>query len=339
MEPSEELRLVCARFIESVANGDEEAVRVRLSRESGFEKFGSDPDEWWRDGDAASLVWVQQMREIDGGFPWRLIGDVNAMVEGTVGWAGARVEFETSHGPAQLRLTYVFHLEHGEWKMVQAHHSVGSSNSAHGFMLTTSVDDIVRSLSAAPPDLSGTSAADGTVTIVFTDIEDSTRINSFLGDHRWLEVLRAHNDVIAGATASAGGTVVKTQGDGFMLAFSSARSAIRCAVEVQRQIAARFNDPGSPVRVRIGAHTGEAVREADDILGHAVSYAARVAASAAGGEIVASSLIHGLLGATGEFKFGEPREVELKGITGPQLVYPVTWVDGAERDHTVVTVR
>src|SRR5262245_56240086 len=176
MEPSEELRLVCARFIDSVANGDEEAVRVRLSSAAGFEKFGSDPDEWWRDGDAASMVWVQQMREINGGFPWRLIGDVNAMVEGTVGWAGARVEFETSNGPAQLRLTYVCHLEHGEWKMVQAHHSVGSSNVEHGFMLTTSVDDIVRSFSAAPLDLTGTSAADGTVTIVFTDIEDSTRI-------------------------------------------------------------------------------------------------------------------------------------------------------------------
>ena len=325
MEPSEELRRVCERFIESVANGDEEAVRHRLSREGGFEKFGSDPDEWWQDGDAASMVWVQQMREIDGGFPWRLIGNVNAMVEGTVGWAGARVEFQTAHGPTQLRLTYVFHLEHGEWKMVQAHHSVGSSNAEHGFMLTTSVDDIVRSLAGSPLDLSGTSAADGTVTIVFTDIEDSTKLNGFLGDQRWLDVLHAHNDVITGATAAAGGSVVKTQGDGFMLAFSSARAAIRCAIEVQRQIGAWFNDPGSPVRVRIGAHTGEAVREADDILGHAVNYAARVAASATGGEIVASSLIHGLLGTAGEFTFEAPRSIELKGIDGEQLVYPVAW--------------
>jgi len=325
MERSEELRRVCARFIESVADGDEEAVRLRLSREGGFEKFGSDPEEWWQDGDAASMVWVQQMREIDGGFPWRLLGDVNAMVEGTVGWAGARVEFETAHGPTQLRLTYVFHLEHGEWKIVQAHHSVGSSNAAHGFMLTTSVDDIVRSLAGSSLDLSGTSAADGTVTIVFTDIEDSTKLNAFLGDQRWLDVLHAHNDVIADATAAAGGTVVKTQGDGFMLAFSSARAAMRCAIEVQRQIAGRFNDPGSPVRVRIGAHTGEAVREADDILGHAVNYAARVAASATGGEIVASSLIHGLLGTTGEFTFEEPPSIELKGIAGQQLVYPVAW--------------
>ena len=74
-------------------------------------------------------------------------------------------------------------------------------------------------------------------------------------------------------------------------------------------------------------HTGEAVREADDILGHAVNYAARIAASATGGEIVASSLIHGLLSATGEFTFEEPRLVEMKGISGPQLVYPVAWAE------------
>lgn len=326
MEPSEELRRVCTRFIEAVASGDEEAVRLRLSRWPGFEKFGSDPEEWWQDGEAAALVWVQQMREMDGGgYPWRLVSDVHAMAEGTVGWVGAIVEFDTPGGPQQLRLTYVFHLEHGEWKMVQAHHSVPSSNAAHGFILTTSVEDIARSLSSAPPDLSGTSSADGTVTIVFTDIEDSTKLNLFLGDKRWLDVLHAHNDVVATVTAASGGTVVKNQGDGFMLAFSSARTGARCAIELQRQMASRFNDPGSPVRVRIGAHVGEAVRESDDLFGHAVNYAARIAAVASGGEIIASSLVHGLLGGTGEFTFEEPRSVELKGITGLQLVHPIAW--------------
>jgi class 3 adenylate cyclase len=326
MEPSEELRLVCTRFIESVANGDEEALRVRLSLQPGVERFGSDPDEWWRDGQESMLVWGQQMREIDGGgYPWRLVGDVHAMVEGTVGWTGARVEFDTPTGPTELRLTYVFHLEHGEWKLVQGHHSVPSSNEEHGFLLTTSAEDIVRSLSVAPPDLSASSATDGTVTLVFTDIEDSTKLNAFLGDQRWLDVLRAHNDVIANVTSGAGGTVVKNIGDGFMLAFPSARTGVRCAIELQRQIVGRFNDPGSPVRVRIGAHVGEAVRESDDFFGHAVNYAARIAAVAAGGEIVASSLVHGLLGATGEFAFEAPRSVELKGIADPQLIYPIAW--------------
>lgn len=326
MEPSEELRRVITRFFEAVRDGDERAVSNRMSRQPGFERFGSDPDEWWQDGEQATLIWLQQMREIGGGYTWRRTSDVHALVEGTVGWASFRAEFDGPGDPVPLRLTFVLHLEHGEWKIVQSHTSVPSSNTEHGFLLTTSVDQIAESVSASRPDLSATSAPDGTVTIAFTDIEDSTRLNDFLGDQRWLEVLRAHNDVIKVVTVDHGGTVVKSQGDGFMLAFPSARRGVHCAQEIERAIAERFRDPGSPVRVRIGVHVGEVVREADDFFGHAVSYAARIASSASGGEIVVSSLVHDLLVQTGEFTFGEPRVVELKGIQGSHRLYPV---DGA----------
>lgn len=311
------------RFFEAVRDGDEQAVSNRISRQPGFERFGSDPAEWWQDGETAALVWTQQMREMGGGYPWRLADGVHAMMEGSVGWAGARAEFDTPTGPTELRLTCVLHLEHGEWKLVQFHSSVPSTNEEHGFLLTTSVDQIAESVSASRPDLSATSAPDGTVTIAFTDIEDSTRLNEFLGDQRWLEVLRAHNDVVKVVTADFGGTVVKNQGDGFMLAFSSARRALNCAEAIERTIADRFRDPGSPIRVRIGIHVGETVREADDFFGHAVSYAARIASTAAGGEIVVSSLVHELVAQTGEFVFGEVRVVELKGIGGSHRIYPV----------------
>jgi hypothetical protein len=175
MEPSDELRRVVSRFVESVRDGDEEAVSNRISRQPGFERFGSDPAEWWQEGEAATLVWMQQMREMGGGYPWRQVGDVHAMVEGGVGWAGLWTEFDGPTGPVKLRLTCVLHLEHGDWKIVQCHSSVPSTNEEHGFLLSTSVDDIAESVSASRPDLSGTSAADGTVTIAFTDIEDSTR--------------------------------------------------------------------------------------------------------------------------------------------------------------------
>ncbi len=311
------------RFIEAVRDGDEESVDHRISRQPGFERFGSDPDEHWEDGETTALVWLQQMRETGGGFPWELIDDVHALTEGTVGWALAHMTFETPTGPAELRFTGVFHLEHGEWKLVQCHTSVPSSNEEHGFFLTKSVDDIARAVSATRPDLSATSAPDGTVTIAFTDIEDSTRLNAYLGDQRWLEVLRAHNEVVRVVTAEFGGTVVKGQGDGFMLAFPSARRALTCAQAIEASIEERFRDPGSPIRVRIGLHVGETVREADDFFGHAVNYAARIASSAAGGEIVVSSLVHDLLAQTGEFQFGDARAVELKGIEGAQTVFPV----------------
>jgi class 3 adenylate cyclase len=149
------------------------------------------------------------------------------------------------------------------------------------------------------------------------------RLNAFLGDRRWLEVLRAHNDVVRNVTTNHGGTVVKGQGDGFMLAFASARRALTCSQAIERSISETFKDPGSPVRVRIGLHVGETTREADDFFGHAVNYAARIASSAAGGEIVVSSLVHGLLAQTGEFEFEPAREVELKGMEGLQMVYPL----------------
>jgi adenylate cyclase len=323
VEPSEELRRVVIRFFDAVHDGDEEAVSNRISRQEGFERFGSDPAEWWQDGEKSARVWIQQMREMGGGFPWRIVGDVHAMSEGTVGWAGAQVEFETPIGPSEFRFSCVLHLEHGDWKLVHWHGSVPSPNEEHGFLLTKSVDEIADAISEARPDLSASSAPDGTVTIAFTDIEDSTRLNSVLGDRRWLEVLRAHNDVVRTVTSARGGMVVKGQGDGFMLAFPSARQAVSCAEAIERAIAETFRDPGSPILVRIGLHVGETTREADDFFGHAVNYAARVASAAAGGEIVVSSLVHELLAQTGEFDFGDARSVKLKGFEDAQTIYPI----------------
>jgi adenylate cyclase len=322
VEPSEEIRRVVIRFFDALRDGDEEAVSNRISRQPGFERFGTDAVEWWQDGDAAARVWIQVMREIDG-YPWRLVGDVHAMSEGSVGWAGARAEFSAAEGPVELRFTCVLHLEHGEWRLVQWHGSVPSSNEEHGFFVTKSVDDIAEAVSESRPDLSASSASDGTVTIAFTDIEDSLRLNAFLGDRRWLDVLRAHNDVVKRTTEDHGGTVVKNQGDGFMLAFASARRAATCAQAIETAVTETFRDPGSPIRVRIGLHVGETVHEGDDHFGHAVNYAARVASAAAGGEIVVSSLVHGLLAQTGEFEFETAREVELKGIEGVQRLYPL----------------
>jgi class 3 adenylate cyclase len=320
MEPSEELRRVITRFFQSARDGDTQAVSNRFSRQPGFHRFGSDPDEDWSDGEYAALVMMEQIRET-GGFPWRQIGEVNAQVEGSVGWADVRAEFDSQAGVVPLRLTFVLHLEHDEWKIVQAHSSVPASNAQFGLELTTSVDQIAELVRASQPDLSATSAPDGTITIMFTDIEGSTRLNEFMGDRRWLDVLRSHNDVIKAKTLQHEGTVVKSQGDGFMLAFASARRALQCAEEIQDAIAERFNDPGSLVRIRVGLHVGEALREADDFFGNAVTYAARIAAHARGGEIVVSSLVHDLLAQTGEFKFGEMRVVDLKGINGSQRIY------------------
>ena len=80
-----------------------------------------------------------------------------------------------------------------------------------------------------------------------------------------------------------------------------------------------------PIRVRIGLHTGEAIKEGEDFFGKHVNLAARIAGQAQGGEILVSSLLQELIESAGEFTFGEPRQVELKGLSGIQTVVPVTW--------------
>ena len=169
-------------------------------------------------------------------------------------------------------------------------------------------------------------APDGTVTIMFSDIEGSTALSEQLGDERWLKLLRRHNALIRRQLAAHRGFEVKSQGDGFMVAFGSARSALRCAIAIQRDLAARRDQSGSQVlRVRIGLHTGEVIREQQDFFGHTVILAARIGAKANGGEILVSALSRWLVAGSHEFQFGEAREEQLKGLRDPRRVHEVRW--------------
>ena len=115
-------------------------------------------------------------------------------------------------------------------------------------------------------------------------------------------------------------------GDGFMLAFSSARRALQCATAIQ-QAFQEYNQehPQEPVRVRMGLHTGEAIRDAGDFFGRNVILASRIADQARGGQILVSLLLKELTESTGDLTFGEEREVELKGLPGHHRVYLVDW--------------
>ena len=176
------------------------------------------------------------------------------------------------------------------------------------------------------PDLREHAAPDGTVTLMFSDIEGSTAINERLGDARWVELLREHNKLVRELAAAHGGFEVKSQGDGFMIAFASARRALACAAEIQRAFAAR-NDarPAQPLRLRIGLHTGEAIREGDDFFGRHVALAARIAAQAQGGEVLVSSLLRDLTEGAPDLRFGAEREAELKGLGGTHRVFSLRW--------------
>jgi class 3 adenylate cyclase len=171
----------------------------------------------------------------------------------------------------------------------------------------------------------GAQSTDGTVSILFSDIEGSTELADRLGDHRWLDVLHEHNKLIREQVAMAGGREVKAQGDGFMIAFAGAGRALRCAIEIQRALVGwRRNHPDTPVHVRIGVHTGEVLAEDGDLYGKHVIVAARIASQARGGEVLASSLVRELTDGSG-IAFGAGRDVELRGLDRPWRLYPVEW--------------
>ena len=187
--------------------------------------------------------------------------------------------------------------------------------------MTVTLDELERTVQRERPDLSNTLAADGTVTIVFTDIVDSTVLTVRLGDHAWLDLLRRHNAVIEEATAAHGGTVVETQGDGSMLAFSSARRAVACARSIQREIASAFAEAPFPFA------SGSAFTQATHCTRPTISTARpcttqRVSQAGLGGEVLVSNLVRDLV-AEEDVEFVESREVELKGLEGSHRLYAV----------------
>jgi class 3 adenylate cyclase len=170
-------------------------------------------------------------------------------------------------------------------------------------------------------------APEGTVTIFFSDIEGYTSMNERLGDRRAQEVLREHYRLVREELLQHRGFEVKVHGDGFMVAFDSAARALRCAQAIQRaQTAWSEQHADTPLRVRIGLHTGEAIRgDDDDFLGSTVNLASRIATAARGGEILVSALLRELCASTGEFEFDRGQEIELKGLSQAHKVYSVSW--------------
>lgn len=162
---------------------------------------------------------------------------------------------------------------------------------------------------------------DGTVAILFSDIEDSTALNQELGDRRWMKVLAAHDELVRREVAECSGYVVKSQGDGFMVAFEGPLDALHCALGVQRGLEGAGGAlKKHPVRVRIGIHCGKAVAKEGDLYGRNVAMAARIAQHADGGEILVSGEVAAEARGEDGIVFGEAREVELKGLGSEELV-------------------
>jgi class 3 adenylate cyclase len=159
-------------------------------------------------------------------------------------------------------------------------------------------------------------------TFMFTDIVGSTTLAEAIGDLAWERLLRWHDDVLRAKVASGGGEIVNSTGDGFFAAFESAQAGVDCAISIQRALVEHRDTTGFALSVRIGLHTAEANRRGTDYSGKGVHVAARVAALAAGGEILATAQT---LAEAGHVPASEARETPIKGVGERMQVATVDW--------------
>ncbi|MCW2731439.1 MAG: pH-sensitive adenylate cyclase, partial [Mycobacterium sp.] len=158
-----------------------------------------------------------------------------------------------------------------------------------GAAVRNSIEDLAGWASVERPDLARL-AADGNVVVVFSDIEGSTERNEALGDREWVKLLQRHEHLVRSSVDEHHGNVVKNQGDGFMLAFADPDGALRCCVDVQRELAGH-PERWQNIKVRMGIHMGSSVRRGDDLFGLNVAMAARIAGHADGGENLISDVV------------------------------------------------
>jgi len=179
---------------------------------------------------------------------------------------------------------------------------------------------------AAETDRALRPGSDGTrrrKTFMFTDIVNSTSLAEAMGDEAWEHLLVWHDETLRSAVDGHGGEVVKSTGDGYFVAFDAAPDAVECAVAIQRALIEHRRSHGFAPGVRIGLHTAEATHRGDDYRGTGVHAAARIAALAGGGEILASVATAAEAG--GAYPLGEPATVSLKGFAEPVDVVSISW--------------
>jgi class 3 adenylate cyclase len=166
-------------------------------------------------------------------------------------------------------------------------------------------------------------------TILFTDIVESTTLTQTLGDDAAMAQLDVHNAIVRNALSNLGGREIKHTGDGIMASFLSSAAAVKCATQIQRDLARHAdNQRDRSVKVRIGAAAGEPVEQHHDLFGCTVQLAARLCSHASPEQILVSNVIAELCLGKG-FSFQDVGEITLKGFDRPVRAHAVQWAGEA----------
>jgi class 3 adenylate cyclase len=160
---------------------------------------------------------------------------------------------------------------------------------------------------------------EGMAVLLFADIAESTALTEQLGDAAFRAKAREMDTSLRSVVRDSGGTPVegKVLGDGVLAVFTSARQAIDCAL--------RCEAAGEPLglRLHLGIHAGDVIREGNNVYGGAVNIAARIAAASAPGEVLVSDVLRGLARTSAGVTFDDRGEHELKGVGEPQRLFAV----------------
>jgi len=165
----------------------------------------------------------------------------------------------------------------------------------------------------------------GIRTILFTDVVNSTTLTQSLGDEAAIAILGIHDTIVRDALSVSGGREVKHTGDGIMASFVSAAGAVRCAIQIQRELEKHTQaNPERSLKVRVGAAAGEPVEQNNDLFGSTVQLAARLCAHAQPEQILVSNAIPDLCIGKG-LLFEDVGEVALKGFGQPVRAHAAAW--------------
>lgn len=192
-------------------------------------------------------------------------------------------------------------------------------------LLASSMEDLTRWAVENRSEIDRFTGPDGTISILFSDIEDSTALNESLGDAAWVKLLATHDKLVHTCVDRHEGHIVKSQGDGFMIVFRTPADAVRAGIAIQDAFASSDHRrlKRTPIRVRVGIHVGTVVEREGDFFGTNVAMAARVAAQAGGGEILVSDDVRQALREVEDIVLVDFREAELKGLPGTHRLWEV----------------
>ncbi|NIZ59428.1 guanylate cyclase [Sedimentitalea sp. CY04] len=317
---SPELLAVSRRWHQAILTGNTEILRDFMSAAEELRFIGTADNEYWNgsvvgDGVAGFFAEIPALISVEE-------EEAEAFENGETGWSSFvhRIHFEGLPEASIQRTTLVFVLEGAGWKIMQRHGSAPVPNIVHMGREQTEIQRLADTARDEGPALNQT---EGLASVLFTDLEGSTKLAATLGDQRWSTLINDHFRVVEDIVKAHHGQFVKSLGDGTLSSFSSTHEALDAAIKMQRRVFEAKEEPR--LGLRIGIHTGDVVQTRGDFFGTVVNMAARITTHAKAGEILISNVTREMVGGVAGLRLATPITVSFKGLEGQHLVHPLEW--------------